>query len=128
MSIRIWRTRGAWRARASGVPVVEEGDYCMSTIRGETCDALAMLNEVETRYIEELVAAYPSIREVWLYGSRANGTEREIRTGTTSPSRTSRRYDRPPGSEPPTMWENEHITRRLRQTRRAVFGRAIDAV
>lgn len=28
-------------------------------------------------YVAELVAAYPSIREVWLYGSRANGTARE---------------------------------------------------
>ena len=27
-------------------------------------------------YIAELVAAYPSIREVWLYGSRANGSAR----------------------------------------------------
>ena len=27
-------------------------------------------------YIKQLVAAYPTIREVWLYGSRANGTER----------------------------------------------------
>ncbi len=27
-------------------------------------------------YILELVAAYPSIREVWLFGSRANGTAR----------------------------------------------------
>lgn len=25
-------------------------------------------------YIRELVAAYPAIREVWLYGSRANGS------------------------------------------------------
>ena len=28
------------------------------------------------RYIKELVAAYPSIREVWLYGSRANDNAR----------------------------------------------------
>jgi len=35
--------------------------------------------------------------------------------------------DRTPGSEPPAMWENEHITRHSRQTRRAVFGRAIGA-
>jgi len=28
------------------------------------------------RYVEEAVAAYPSIREVWLFGSRANGTAR----------------------------------------------------
>lgn len=27
------------------------------------------------QYINELVTAYPSIREVWLFGSRANGTE-----------------------------------------------------
>jgi hypothetical protein len=27
-----------------------------------------------TQYIDELVAKYPSIREVWLFGSRANGT------------------------------------------------------
>lgn len=26
-----------------------------------------------SEYISELVAAYPSIREVWLFGSRANG-------------------------------------------------------
>jgi hypothetical protein len=30
-----------------------------------------------TKYVAELVAAYPSIREVWLYGSRANGTAGE---------------------------------------------------
>jgi len=29
------------------------------------------------RYVAELVAAYPAIREVWLFGSRANGTARE---------------------------------------------------
>jgi hypothetical protein len=28
------------------------------------------------QYINELVRAYPSIQEVWLFGSRANGTER----------------------------------------------------
>lgn len=38
-----------------------------------------------------------------------------------------RHADRTPGFEPRTMWENEHITRRLPQTRRAVFGSAIDA-
>jgi alginate O-acetyltransferase complex protein AlgI len=35
--------------------------------------------------------------------------------------------DRTPAFEPPAMWENEHITRHSRQTRRAVFGSAIDA-
>jgi predicted nucleotidyltransferase len=25
------------------------------------------------RYIRDLVAAYPAVKEVWLYGSRANG-------------------------------------------------------
>jgi hypothetical protein len=34
--------------------------------------------------------------------------------------------DRIPAFEPPAMWENEHITRHWRQTRRAVFGSAID--
>jgi hypothetical protein len=35
-------------------------------------------NEAEAReYVAQLVAKYPSIREVWLYGSRANGTERD---------------------------------------------------
>ena len=29
------------------------------------------------RYVAELVGAYPAIREVWLFGSRANGTARE---------------------------------------------------
>jgi hypothetical protein len=29
------------------------------------------------QYVDELVSTYPSIREVWLFGSRANGTERE---------------------------------------------------
>jgi predicted nucleotidyltransferase len=29
-----------------------------------------------TEYITELTTAYSSIREVWLFGSRANGTER----------------------------------------------------
>jgi predicted nucleotidyltransferase len=29
-----------------------------------------------TQYIAELTTAYPSIREVWLFGSRANGTQR----------------------------------------------------
>jgi hypothetical protein len=28
-------------------------------------------------YIDRLVQAYPSIREIWLLGSRANGTERQ---------------------------------------------------
>jgi hypothetical protein len=28
-----------------------------------------------TEYVAKLAAAYPRIREVWLYGSRANGTE-----------------------------------------------------
>jgi hypothetical protein len=37
-----------------------------------------MLTETEARrYIEDLVAAYPRIREVWLYGSHANGTARD---------------------------------------------------
>jgi hypothetical protein len=30
---------------------------------------------VTVDYIRQLVAKYPSIREVWLYGSRANGEE-----------------------------------------------------
>jgi LPS sulfotransferase NodH len=34
--------------------------------------------------------------------------------------------DRTPGFEPRAMWENEHITRHSRQTRRAVFGSKID--
>lgn len=29
-----------------------------------------------TGYVRQLVAKYPSIREVWLYGSRANGEEK----------------------------------------------------
>jgi hypothetical protein len=33
--------------------------------------------EVTQAYIERLVSAYPSIREVWLFGSRANNRERE---------------------------------------------------
>ena len=29
-----------------------------------------------TEYVAQIVSAYPAIREVWLYGSRANGTEK----------------------------------------------------
>ncbi len=37
-----------------------------------------MLTESEaTHYVADLVAAYPAVREVWLFGSRANGTARE---------------------------------------------------
>jgi len=36
-------------------------------------DTRALSAADATRYISELVAAYPSIREAWLFGSRANG-------------------------------------------------------
>jgi pimeloyl-ACP methyl ester carboxylesterase len=40
---------------------------------------------------------------------------------------TSAAHDRTPAFEPLAMWENEHITRHLRQTRQAAFASAIDA-
>jgi predicted nucleotidyltransferase len=36
-----------------------------------------MIESDADRYVAQLVAAYPAIREVWLFGSRANGTARE---------------------------------------------------
>jgi predicted nucleotidyltransferase len=36
----------------------------------------ALLNQEMARWVEQLTAACPAIREVWLLGSRANGTAR----------------------------------------------------
>jgi hypothetical protein len=46
-----------------------------STARLTGCSAI-LSRTMTTQYIAELTTAYPSIREVWLFGSRANGTER----------------------------------------------------
>jgi predicted nucleotidyltransferase len=50
--------------------------WCAS---GHVCRAMsrAMLQHMTTQYVAELTATYPGIREVWLLGSRANGTATE---------------------------------------------------
>jgi len=78
---------------------------------------------VEDTYVPEQekrwVVLAPKGGSTSLLLARASNDEQRAAVGNQT--------DRTPAFEPPAMWENEHITRHSRQTRRAVFGLAIYA-